>query len=153
MSAVALKKILAPFRRAFSEAAESVGRGATGETTRRSEPIEIDVATVAGDTAGDTAAATNETTEANETLAAAARTGEDTASAGGKSPAPRVGHIEDAFLKLKEKERLVLALRYYEKLTENDVASVLHMTIAEVQRIQQEALSGVIRHLACASKG
>jgi DNA-directed RNA polymerase specialized sigma subunit len=149
MSAVALKKILAPFRRAFSEAAESVGRGATGETTRRSEPIEIDVATVAGDTA----AATNETTEANETLAAAARTGEDTASAGGKSPAPRVGHIEDAFLKLKEKERLVLALRYYEKLTENDVASVLHMTIAEVQRIQQEALSGVIRHLACASKG
>jgi DNA-directed RNA polymerase specialized sigma24 family protein len=145
MSAVALKRILAPFRRAFGEAAEAVGRSRTGEAARRGEPIEIDVATVAD--AGRTASAAPEA--APEPAGAEEAAGAEEQA----SPPPRVGHIEDAFMKLREKERLVLALRYYEKLTEHDVASVLHMTLAEVQRIQQEALSGVIRHLACASKG
>ena len=35
--------------------------------------------------------------------------------------APNLKHIEDAFLELQEKERLVLALRYYEKLTEESL--------------------------------
>lgn len=64
---------------------------------------------------------------------------------------PRLRHIEDAFLELKDKERLVLALRYYEKLTEYDVASVLQMEISEVKQIQRRALDGVIRHLAGAA--
>jgi DNA-directed RNA polymerase specialized sigma subunit len=139
MCAVALKKILAPFRRAFSDAADSVERSGADETCRRSEPIEIDIATIASGADAETAERRAD--------------GEEAVAARAESPGPRVGHIEDAFLKLREKERLVLALRYYEKLTERDVASILHMTIAEVQRIQQEALSGVIRHLACASKG
>ena len=61
---------------------------------------------------------------------------------------PNLRHIEDAFLELKDKERLVLALRYYEKLTESDVASVLQMKISEVKQIQQQALDGVVRYLA-----
>lgn len=67
--------------------------------------------------------------------------------------APNLRHIEDAFMELKDKERLVLALRYYEKLTENDVASVLQMKISEVKRIQEKALDGVVRHLAGAARG
>jgi DNA-directed RNA polymerase specialized sigma subunit len=66
---------------------------------------------------------------------------------------PNLKHIEDAFLELKDKERLVLALRYYEKLTENDVASVLQMKLSEVRRIQRSALDGVVRHLAGAARG
>ena len=77
--------------------------------------------------------------------------GADAAEA--NSSRPSLGHIEDAFLELKEKERLILALRYYEKLSESDVASVLHMKDSEVRRIQREALDGVVRHLACASRG
>lgn len=222
MSAAALKKLLAPFRRAFGEAADAVHGCKAGETSQPSEPIEIDIASVSSD-AGDAAAdkgdaaveksaaavhkaapavdkgdaakadaAADAPAEAGEAAAAVAkavaavvkaavpgasvaRAAADAAPVDGvdasaksrefretsdtkklveaTSPRPRVGHIEDAFLKLKEKERLVLALRYYEKLTESDVASILHMTISEVQRIQQEALSGVIRYLACASKG
>jgi RNA polymerase sigma factor (sigma-70 family) len=67
--------------------------------------------------------------------------------------APSLRHIEDAFLELQEKERLVLALRYYEKLTEDDVASVLQMKISEVKRIQKRALDGVVKHLAGAARG
>lgn len=66
---------------------------------------------------------------------------------------PSLRHIEDAFLELKGNERLVLALRYYEKLTEGDIASVLHLKISEVKQIQQKALDGVVRHLAGASRG
>lgn len=67
-------------------------------------------------------------------------------------PRPSLRHIEDALLKLGEDERLVLALRYYEKLTERDVASVLCMKISDVRRIQRDALNGVIKHLACSSR-
>lgn len=66
---------------------------------------------------------------------------------------PGIGHIEDALLELKDRERLVLALRYYEKLTENEVASVLRMNVSDVKRIQENALDGVVRYLAGTSRG
>ncbi len=76
-----------------------------------------------------------------------------TTPARARSGRPSLVHIEDALLELKERERLVLALRYYEKLTESDVASALRMKVSEIRRIQSEALENVVRHLACASRG
>ena len=66
---------------------------------------------------------------------------------------PSVRNIEDALLRLKDKERLVLALRYYEKLTERDVAAALRMKTSEVRRIQREAIDVVVKYLACVSRG
>ena len=65
---------------------------------------------------------------------------------------PELRHIEDALLELNDKERLILALRYYEKLTERDVASALRMKVSEVKRIQENALHGVVRYLARAAE-
>lgn len=60
----------------------------------------------------------------------------------------RLRHIEDALLVLKERERLVLALRYYEKLSQSEVASVLRLGTNEVKRIEDEAVDGVVKYLS-----
>jgi RNA polymerase sigma factor (sigma-70 family) len=65
----------------------------------------------------------------------------------------RLRHIEDALLVLKERERLVLALRYYEKLSQAEVASVLRLGTNEVKRIEDRAVDGVIKYLSDRTKG
>jgi RNA polymerase sigma factor (sigma-70 family) len=60
----------------------------------------------------------------------------------------RLRHIEDALLVLKERERLVLALRYYEKLSQSEVASVLRVGTNEVKRIEDNAVDGVVKYLS-----
>jgi RNA polymerase sigma factor (sigma-70 family) len=65
----------------------------------------------------------------------------------------RLRHIEDALLVLNEKERLVLALRYYEKLSQSEIASVLQLGTNEVKRIEEKAVDGVVKYLSDRSKG
>jgi DNA-directed RNA polymerase specialized sigma subunit len=60
----------------------------------------------------------------------------------------KLKHIEDALLVLDERERLVLALRYYEKLSQPAVAWVLRLGADEVERIEQKAIDGVVKYLA-----
>ena len=75
---------------------------------------------------------------------------------GAKSAIPvrvRLRHIEDALLVLNERERLVLALRYYEKLSQSEVASVLRVGTNEVKRIEDKAVDGVVKYLSDQSKG
>jgi len=64
----------------------------------------------------------------------------------------KLQHIEDALLVLNEKERLVLALRYYEKLSHPQVASVLRLKKSEVKSIERKAIDGVVKYLASRKK-
>jgi len=60
----------------------------------------------------------------------------------------RLRYIEDALLLLNEQERLVLALRYYEKLSQPEVGSVLRLGTGEVKRIEEKAIDGVVAYLS-----
>lgn len=60
----------------------------------------------------------------------------------------RLRYIEDALLVLNEQERLVLALRYYEKLSQPEVGSVLRLGTGEVKRIEEKAIDGVVDYLS-----
>jgi DNA-directed RNA polymerase specialized sigma subunit len=56
-------------------------------------------------------------------------------------------------LVLNERERLVLALRYYEKLSQPEIASVLRIGTKEVKRLEEKAVDGVVKYLSDRSKG
>jgi DNA-directed RNA polymerase specialized sigma subunit len=78
----------------------------------------------------------------------------DKEKAGGKTPVRvRLRHIEDGLLVLNERERLVLALRYYEKLSQPEIASVLRIGTKEVKRLEEKAVDGVVKYLSDRSKG
>lgn len=52
-----------------------------------------------------------------------------------------VGHLRDAILKLKEQERIVLSLYYFEELKLHEIAKVLELTESRVSQIRSKALS------------
>ena len=51
-----------------------------------------------------------------------------------------VGLIRDAIARLPEKERLVMALYYYEELNQRQIAEVMHVTDSRVSQIRTQAL-------------
>lgn len=52
-----------------------------------------------------------------------------------------VGHLKDAILRLKEQERVVLSLYYFEELKLHEIAKVLELTESRVSQIRSKALS------------
>ena len=52
-----------------------------------------------------------------------------------------VAHLKDAILKLKEQERIVLSLYYFEELKLHEIAKVLELTESRVSQIRSKALS------------
>lgn len=52
-----------------------------------------------------------------------------------------VSHLKDAILKLKEQERVVLSLYYFEELKLHEIAKVLELTESRVSQIRSKALS------------
>jgi RNA polymerase sigma factor FliA len=57
-------------------------------------------------------------------------------------------HLRDAILGLKEQERVVLALYYYEELKLHEIATVLGLTESRVSQIRSKALSRLREKLA-----
>ena len=52
-----------------------------------------------------------------------------------------VDHLKDALLRLKEQERIVLSLYYFEELKLHEIAKVLELTESRVSQIRSKALS------------
>jgi RNA polymerase sigma factor for flagellar operon FliA len=52
-----------------------------------------------------------------------------------------VAHLKDALLRLKEQERVVLSLYYFEELKLHEIAKVLELTESRVSQIRSKALS------------
>ncbi len=52
-----------------------------------------------------------------------------------------VEHLKDALLRLKEQERIVLSLYYFEELKLHEIAKVLELTESRVSQIRSKALS------------
>lgn len=52
-----------------------------------------------------------------------------------------VSHLKDAILRLKEQERVVLSLYYFEELKLHEIAKVLELTESRVSQIRSKALS------------
>jgi RNA polymerase sigma factor FliA len=52
-----------------------------------------------------------------------------------------VAHLKDALLSLKEQERVVLSLYYFEELKLHEIAKVLELTESRVSQIRSKALS------------
>ena len=52
-----------------------------------------------------------------------------------------VVHLKDAILRLKEQERVVLSLYYFEELKLHEIAKVLELTESRVSQIRSKALS------------
>ncbi len=52
-----------------------------------------------------------------------------------------VMHLKDAILRLKEQERVVLSLYYFEELKLHEIAKVLELTESRVSQIRSKALS------------
>jgi RNA polymerase sigma factor for flagellar operon FliA len=52
-----------------------------------------------------------------------------------------VSHLRDAILRLKEQERVVLSLYYFEELKLHEIAKVLELTESRVSQIRSKALS------------
>ena len=52
-----------------------------------------------------------------------------------------VSHLKDAILRLKEQERIVLSLYYFEELKLHEIAKVLELTESRVSQIRSKALS------------
>ncbi|MCZ8203858.1 FliA/WhiG family RNA polymerase sigma factor [Gemmatimonas sp.] len=52
-----------------------------------------------------------------------------------------VAHLKDAILRLKEQERIVLSLYYFEELKLHEIAKVLELTESRVSQIRSKALS------------
>ncbi len=52
-----------------------------------------------------------------------------------------VVHLKDAILRLKEQERIVLSLYYFEELKLHEIAKVLELTESRVSQIRSKALS------------
>ncbi|MBL0173479.1 MAG: FliA/WhiG family RNA polymerase sigma factor [Gemmatimonadaceae bacterium] len=55
--------------------------------------------------------------------------------------AQEVVHLKDAILRLKEQERIVLSLYYFEELKLHEIAKVLELTESRVSQIRSKALS------------
>jgi RNA polymerase sigma factor FliA len=51
-----------------------------------------------------------------------------------------VHHLRDAILRLKEQERTVLSLYYFEELKLHEIADILHLTESRVSQIRSKAL-------------
>jgi RNA polymerase sigma factor FliA len=52
-----------------------------------------------------------------------------------------VAHLKDAILRLKDQERVVLSLYYFEELKLHEIAKVLELTESRVSQIRSKALS------------
>lgn len=52
-----------------------------------------------------------------------------------------VDHLKDAILRLKEQERIVLSLYYFEELKLHEIATVLELTESRVSQIRTKALA------------
>jgi len=52
-----------------------------------------------------------------------------------------VSHLREAILRLKEQERVVLSLYYFEELKLHEIAKVLELTESRVSQIRSKALS------------
>ncbi len=52
-----------------------------------------------------------------------------------------VGHLREAILDLKDQERLVLSLYYYEELKLHEIATILELTESRVSQIRSKAIS------------
>ena len=52
-----------------------------------------------------------------------------------------VTHLKDAIVRLKEQERIVLSLYYFEELKLHEIAKVLELTESRVSQIRSKALS------------
>ena len=52
-----------------------------------------------------------------------------------------VSHLKDAIMRLKEQERVVLSLYYFEELKLHEIAKVLELTESRVSQIRSKALS------------
>ncbi len=52
-----------------------------------------------------------------------------------------VSHLKDAILRLKDQERVVLSLYYFEELKLHEIAKVLELTESRVSQIRSKALS------------
>jgi RNA polymerase sigma factor for flagellar operon FliA len=49
--------------------------------------------------------------------------------------------LRDAILRLKEQERIVLTLYYYEELKLHEIATILELTESRVSQVRSKALS------------
>ena len=52
-----------------------------------------------------------------------------------------VSHLRDAILRLKDQERVVLSLYYFEELKLHEIAKVLELTESRVSQIRSKALT------------
>jgi RNA polymerase sigma factor for flagellar operon FliA len=57
-------------------------------------------------------------------------------------------HLRDAILGLKEQERVVLSLYYYEELKLHEIASILELTESRVSQIRSKAISKLRAEMA-----
>ncbi|MEY4117415.1 MAG: Sigma-70, region 4 [Planctomycetota bacterium] len=68
-----------------------------------------------------------------------------TSAAGGN---PRTALISELLKELTRRERLVLALRYTEELTINEIAAVMEIAVTEVERMLDSISERVRRRIA-----
>lgn len=67
--------------------------------------------------------------------------GDETGVEDGLTHEQEVAHLKDALLRLKEQERVVLSLYYFEELKLHEIAKVLELTESRVSQIRSKALS------------
>jgi RNA polymerase sigma factor FliA len=73
---------------------------------------------------------------------------------GAVSPQEELGRLEDvkvlrdAIARLPEKERIVMALYYYEELNQRQIAEIMHVTESRVSQIRSQALKRLRSRLA-----
>ncbi|HEY7613867.1 MAG TPA: FliA/WhiG family RNA polymerase sigma factor [Gemmatimonadales bacterium] len=60
--------------------------------------------------------------------------------------------LRDSIARLPEKERMVMALYYYEELTQRQIAEVMHLTESRVSQIRTQALKRLRTRLAAAGE-
>lgn len=67
--------------------------------------------------------------------------GDETGVEDGLTHEQEVAHLKDALQRLKEQERVVLSLYYFEELKLHEIAKVLELTESRVSQIRSKALS------------
>lgn len=67
--------------------------------------------------------------------------GEDSEVENSLTHEQEVSHLKDAILRLKDQERVVLSLYYFEELKLHEIAKVLELTESRVSQIRSKALS------------
>ncbi len=67
--------------------------------------------------------------------------GEDSQVEDSLTHAQEVSHLKEAILRLKDQERVVLSLYYFEELKLHEIAKVLELTESRVSQIRSKALS------------